>query len=102
MNFPEDFAESERGNTWLLGDNDNHYILIGLNVCNNDIEASHYLEISMVPDNYPGFTIETISIYNEELKKFIQDRYAGWAVRKWNLPFDAPVDEVGEIKEEDE
>jgi hypothetical protein len=100
--FPENFVETERGNTWLMGDDDRHYILIGLDVDEDDNETSQYLELYLDPNNYPGFTMQPFHTYNEELKKVIQSDFIGWSVRRWNLPFDCPVDEVNEIVEEEE
>jgi hypothetical protein len=100
--LPEDFVENERGNTWLMSDDDGHYILIGIEVDEDDIETSQYLEITLVPNNYPGFYIQTIQTYNSELLETIQDSFAGWDVRRWNLPVECPVDEVNQIKELEE
>lgn len=93
----ENLCETERGNTWLVSEEGSHLILIGLNISEDDTELSQLIEISIQPENYPGFNMETINIYMADLKHNIQDYNDGWFVRKWNLPFKAPVNENGYI-----
>jgi len=90
-------CESERGNTWLTNEEGSHLILVGLNISEEDTELSQLIEISIQPENYPGFNMETINIYMKDLEHNIRDYNGGWFVRKWNLPFKAPVTEDGYI-----
>jgi len=93
----EGLCESERGNTWLTNEEGNHLILVGLNINEDDSELSQLIQISIIPENYPGFNMDTINTYMADLKHDIQDYNEGWFVRKWNLPFKAPVTENGYI-----
>jgi hypothetical protein len=101
MDF-EGFCETERGNTWLTAEDGCHYILIGLEVCEEDIEASQYLEISINPANYPALNVEQIEGYNESLAELTKEHYEGWFVRKWNLPVECSVGEDGCLLREGE
>ena len=98
MDFDLDnFCESECGNTWLSSESGGNYILIGLNINDNDSETSQFLEISILPENYPGLNVCTVTEYVKNIVEHIQERYEGWVCRKWNLPIEAPINEDGEI-----
>jgi len=75
-----DIHECERGNTWLEDpDSSNHYALIDIGDC--------FLEVCIQCENYPGFHVNTINDKSqEELAAHVNERYAGWYVRKCNLP----------------
>jgi len=96
MNIAE-LCECERGNTWLMDSEEGDYILIGLDV-NEDVNAkSQFLEISILPENYPGFRVQTINESITDMIAYIQERYEGWFCRKWNLTEDAPINEDSHI-----
>jgi len=98
MDFDLDnFCESECGNTWLSSESGGNYILIGLNINDNDSETSQFLEISILPENYPGLNVCTVTEYVKNMIDHIQERYEGWNCRKWNLSVEVPVNENGEI-----
>ena len=80
--------ETERGNTWLTDDS-GEYILISLD--------QGYLEISILPENYPGLSVRTVDETEGEMVAFIRERYEGWFIRKWNLSSDEPCNEEGYI-----
>ena len=92
----ENFSETERGNTYLVSDDGtNHLVIIGLRVEEDDCEMSQFLQISIIPENYPAVNVDEITIYLKDLANDIKEFNDGWYVRKWNLPFEAPVDESG-------
>jgi len=70
---------NERGNTWLYDrENDRQYYL-------GRLEGNRWLEITIVPANYPGFVIHTITGTEEDLAAHINDKWAGALIRKCNI-----------------
>ena len=86
---------NERGNTWLMGEDGKHYILIGQDINQDNSAKSSFLEICITPQNYPGFEVSLITEHStNDMVKHIKERFADWNVRKWNLPVEAPIDEM--------
>jgi hypothetical protein len=79
----------ERGNTWLTGDDGGHYALF-------DIGHAELLEVSITPDNYPGFSVTRIQKTEEELAAHIKEHFAGWYARKCHID-GVEVDEGGQV-----
>ena len=69
----------ERGNTWLITDDD--FIHLAFFSLEDDV----WLQVSIHPGNYPGCEVTVISSTEEELAKYIRDRCSGWLVRKCNI-----------------
>jgi len=94
-----DWCECERGNTWLTGTGGMHYALL-------DFDDKMTLEISILPDNYPGLNVALVRTDEASFAAFIQKRYVGWYVRKCNLPGvkikGGRVEEVEDNPEEEE
>ena len=70
----------ERGNTWLIADEEGwHAIWI-------DNGENSYLEITVTPCNYPGFQMAVIERTPQQLAEHIHKNCNGWLVRKCNIP----------------
>lgn len=68
----------ERGNTWLVSEEGNH--LAYFNLPNGGV-----MEVSIVPENYPGFEVSTLNKKAiKGLSKHLKDLVAtgNWIVRK--------------------
>lgn len=73
--------ETERGNIWLTNEEGacNHNVWIRLH-------GQKWLQIAIRPENYPGLTVNTITITDAELTAHIHKTCDGMVVRKMNLP----------------
>lgn len=78
MELPDNFRDSERGNT-LLSDDDG-----GLNAWIR-LDGNVRLEISYRPANYPALNVATVKLSDAELLTHIKNRCQGMYVRKLNL-----------------
>lgn len=78
VTLPEGFAECERGNVLLLGEEGevNAWVRLGGDV---------WLETTVRPSNYPSFTTATVKLTEAELLAHIRQRCQGMYVRKMNL-----------------
>jgi hypothetical protein len=89
ITLPASFEASESECTWLMAeDGDRHLIWVNLPL------PDHYLEIEIVPSNYPGLTMATIHNTADQLHQHILENCGGMLVRKMNLP---GVEEIGDI-----
>ena len=80
----ESFCVCERGNIWLAGtESDNQIAYFHL----DDLDDGEMLllEMSMVPENYPGLDISIVRITPEALAEHIRKKCGGWYVKKLNL-----------------
>tara|TARA_Y100000034_G_scaffold127663_1_gene180911 strand:- start:4 stop:327 length:324 start_codon:yes stop_codon:yes gene_type:complete len=73
----EGWFETERGNIWLVSDD--------IHMGYFKIEGDIWLEVSVCPENTPGFNICTIEATEEELAKHITKEHAGYFARKLNI-----------------
>ena len=76
--LPKDFAESERGNTWLSNDGGDHatWIRLGGNL---------FLEATITLGNYPGFCLAVIEKTEKQIARHISKNLKGWFVHKCNI-----------------
>jgi hypothetical protein len=82
IQLPDDWQVCERGNTWLVSES-NHVAWF-------DLPDGKRLEVSVTPDNYPGFYVTVLEDDKgsdagllAHVKKLVDD---GWIVRKCNIP----------------
>ena len=68
---------SECGNTWLV-DGFRQYFL-------SNLGEDNWLEITINPENYPGFMVHVITGTEEKMVAHIQKEWIGAFVRKCNL-----------------
>lgn len=77
--LPPDWADCERGNTYLVSDDgDSRIAWITL-------AGSLRLEIDIVSDNYPALTVRLVDKTDAELATHILRELGGWYVKKINL-----------------
>jgi len=97
MSKPDDLLRlDEPGNIWLT-DGENHVAWFLLDGALRDGEIK-LLEVSVCPQNYPGFEVREIFISPAKLAEHINERCGGWLVRKLNI---VPVGSV-KVDENDE
>jgi len=71
----------ERGNTWLTNENRHYFVgFVG------NVEENKWIEISIMPDNYPAFNVFIVEKTETEIVAHINDRFQGWEIHKANLP----------------
>ena len=87
-----DFNEDGRGVTWLLPEEGNHhYILKRLTIgrvvggARAASRADYWLQVEVIPDNYPGLTMNVINNTEAQLADHINKTFGGWVVRRWNI-----------------
>jgi hypothetical protein len=69
------------GNTWLVhSEEDYHQVYIALND-----ERTRWLAVSIIPNNYPGFNIDTIDQTEQAIAQDIMETNDGWLVRRLNI-----------------
>jgi hypothetical protein len=81
MEIPNDWFANERGNTWLMDDDDNHVMWV-------NVTPFIRMEVSICPNDYPGLNICVLSeaeSTDEHLAKHIHEKCIGWYVRKCNI-----------------
>jgi hypothetical protein len=78
ITLPRNFYACERGNIWLSSDDGKHIAWFG-------VGDSRWLQVSVVPHNYPGFQIASVIFTDEQLAAHIRRRCGGWRVNKLNL-----------------
>ncbi len=103
MTKPDDLLHvNEPGNIWLTdGESDVAWFLLDGALRDGEIKL---LEVSVCPQNYPGFEVHEIFISPAKLAEHINKKCEGWWVRKLNL---VPVGSVkvndnNEIEVDDE
>ena len=75
---------NERGHIWLTnGDDHVAWFLLNGNTENIHLKCV-FLQVSICPLNYPGFTIDRIELSPVELARHICDKCDGWTARKLN------------------
>lgn len=86
--------ETERGNTWLVyEDGDRQYFLA-------DLGGDTWLETTINPANYPGFTVRTITGSKDKMVAHIQEEWVGAFARKCNL--EVKLDSTGHVVDLDD
>lgn len=73
-----DLNETELGNIWLVNEEGNHNAWIRLG-------GNRWLQIAIRPENYPGLTVNTITVTDEALAAHINKECGGMVIRKLNL-----------------
>jgi hypothetical protein len=80
MILPKTWSDCERGNIWLCTEEmEKHLAYFRMPGKDN------WLEVSLVPENYPGFNVGVINLSEKGLAAHIQARCDGWVVRKMNI-----------------
>jgi hypothetical protein len=92
--IPDDWMESEKGNTLLTGDNGK---LVAWIRC-----GERCLEISYTPGNSPAFYIDECEYDPIRIGQHVVEELGGWYCVRWNLDEHPPVDRNGCIIGEDE
>lgn len=88
IQLPEDFAATERGNTFLLsGDG---AMVAWFNIENYPrrlakIALKKLLEVSWTPGNYPELKVQVVEMTDEQLAHHIKTNCQAWTVRKCNI-----------------
>jgi hypothetical protein len=79
MEIPDEWMASEKGNTWLSDEDGNHMAWFRVD--------GRFLEVSVTPENSPGFWIRVLPEEDTEEKvaKHINDNLSGWTVVRCNI-----------------
>jgi len=79
MELPEEWMASEKGNTWLSDEDGNHMAWFRVN--------GRFLEVSVTPENNPGFWIRVLpdEDTSEKVAKHINDNLSGWTVVRCHI-----------------
>lgn len=88
VQLPDDFHACERGNVYLTSnENLNHIAWFRLQRYDSGDFAgkSVWLQVSVVPENYPSVNVSTIFATDVELAEHINTECEGFIVRKINL-----------------
>lgn len=69
---------TERGNIWISSDftHKAYFRLDGEN---------QWLEVILIPENYPSWTINTVTISDRDLAKHIQENFYGYRIHKMSI-----------------
>lgn len=77
--LPVDWSDCERGNVYLVGgDGEQHLAYFA-------IQQNYWLEVSLVPANYPAFNVAVVQMDENELAQHIIENCTGWTIRKLNI-----------------
>ena len=81
-----DLDLTERNGVWLAHQEENYHNA-WLRVPG---QQTNFLQISIRPDNYPGLTVSTVTLTDEQLAAHIHREFGGglWFVRKANISVD--------------
>ncbi len=102
VSLDKTFCECERGNIWVTQTEEGYHAAY-FHLRNLPDGKMLLLEMSIVPENYPGFNVNVVEITPEDLAKHINERCDDWYVRKLNLvPEGSVVVEGGYIVAEEE
>ena len=74
--------ETERGNIWLTN-KEEHWDNVWIKLSDD-----YWLEIQIIVDNYPGLTVKTVEVSEEDLADHINAVFGNndsWFVRKMNI-----------------
>ena len=80
MEIPDEWMASEKGNTWLSDEDGNHMAWFRVD--------GRFLEVSVTPENSPGFWIRVLP--DEEnnqgkIAEHINKNLSGWTVVRCNI-----------------
>ena len=101
VSMDKTFSDCERGNIWLTQTEEGYHAAY-FHLRNVGDGKMLLLEVSIVPENYPGFNVGLVEITPEDLAKHLNEKCNGWYVRKLNLvPEGSVVVEDGYIETEE-
>lgn len=93
ITLPDDWMESEKGNTLLS--NDDGALVAWIQ------KGDRCLEISYTPGNNPAFYVSECAYDPVRIGQHVVENLGGWFCHRWNLSDDAPIDSCGYIEGED-